>query len=114
MTYRRQLVASLLPIAAIGYWAIGTLGSAEYMAGPVAVAEATTLDAAPRSRGPLRGARPAPKQPADSTSSTAGDTLLHQDHPRRPDGSRALPQAADPFALPDHEARVTTLRGARG
>ena len=113
MKTRIQLFATLLPIAAIGLLAVDSIGSDEYMAGPSVVAEATMLDAAPRGRGPVRGARAAPAQPADVPNVTTDDTAHYEGHPRRQDGSRALPQTETSLALTDDEPRITAPRGAR-
>ena len=113
MTTRHQLFTSLLPLAAIALLATGPLGSAGGVQQPTQVTEATTLDAAPRSRGPIRGARPAPVQPADSRSATAADNAFHADHPRRLDGSRSLPQPDTDLTLTAAKPRLNGPRGAR-
>lgn len=89
MTHRTKLLAALLPIAAIGFLATETIGSA-YAGEPFVLAQAKTLDAAPRSRGAIRGARPTPERPADAEKATVNDTVRYAGQPRSisPRGAR--------------------------
>jgi len=112
MTHRTKLLAALLPIAAIGFLATETIGSA-YAGEPFVLAQAKTLDAAPRSRGAIRGARPTPERPADDAEgATVNDTMRYAGHPPRQDG-RSLPQTGDGFVLLADAPRSIGPRGAR-
>ena len=74
MTNRPSLFAVLLPLAALALAAAAPIGSAGSPPEAPVLAQAGTLDAAPRSRSPIRGARPAPAAPAEVEKSRPGDT----------------------------------------
>ncbi len=109
----RKLFATLLPVAAFGLLIGPGLGLGDDTSRQVSVPAVGTLDAAPRSRGSIRGARPAIQLPADATTKAADEAHYLGEHPRRLDGSRSLPEAADGVFLTEHELPVTGPRGAR-
>lgn len=109
----RKLFATLLPVAVFGLLIGPGLGLGDDTSPQVSMSAVGTLDAAPRGRGPTRGARPAIQLPADATAKAPDEALYLEEHPRRLDGSRSLPQAADGAFLTDQEPPVTSPRGAR-
>ena len=111
MMNRTKFFAALLPIAAIGFLAAENTAGTGHAGEPVVLAQATTLDAAPRGRGAIRGARPTPEPTGDVEQSRAGDTVDPAGHPRR--------QGAEPLPRSDHgwqayKTRSGGPRGARG
>jgi hypothetical protein len=109
----RKLCATLLPVAAFALMIGPGLGLDDDTSRQVSVPAVGTLDAAPRGRGPIRGARPVIQQPTDATTTPTDDAHHLGEHPRRLDGSRSLPEAADGVTLTDHEPIATSPRGAR-
>jgi len=113
MMNRTKLLAALLPIAAIGFLATENTPGTGHAGELFVVAQAKTLDAAPRSRGAIRGARPTPERPADAEKeATVNDTVRYAGHPRRQD-SGSLPQTGNGFVLLADELRSIGQRGAR-
>jgi len=87
---RSKFFAALLPIAAIGFLVTETNAGTGQAGELFVVAQAGTLDAAPRSRGAIRGARPTPERPADAEKATVNDTVRYAGQPRSisPRGAR--------------------------
>ena len=112
MTTQIRFLAAMLPIAAIGLLGVEATGGNGYEGELYVSAEAKTLDAAPRSRGAIRGARPTPERPADAEKATVNDTVRYAGQPRRQD-SRSLPQTGNGFVLLADEPRSISPRGAR-
>ena len=115
MPNRRELFATLLPVAAVALLVHPVLGLTEDVLrqGPMWQAS-STLDAAPPSRATARGARPTTRQPERTHVPTDDDAARFKAHPRRQhDSSRVLPQAADGIALAEYDPRTTAVRGSR-
>jgi hypothetical protein len=109
MPNRYKLVATLLPIAAIGFLVAEELAKADFMQGPASVAGATTLDAEPHGR----GARSDYAWLADAAISIAADATAKTGHPRR-SNTRSLAQPENSLALATEKPQSTSPRGARG
>lgn len=114
MLIGRKLFATLLPVAAFGFLIGPGLGLGDDTSGPVSVSAVGTFDAAPRGRGPIRGARPAIQPPTDATTTAADEARYLEEHPRRLDGSRSLPEAADGVVFADVDPSMSAPRGSRG
>ncbi len=109
MPNRYRRLATLLPIAAIGFLVAEDLATAEDMQGPASVAGATTVDAAPHGR----GARSDYAWRTDAAISIAADVTARTGYPRRP-STRSLPQPENSLAVAGEEPQSIGPRGARG